>query len=323
MSRVIGRGRYATETYPQPSRREAPNPLVWRPDGLGDVRTWAEVMAEVSQSIGPVTIYCPQEDAGVVYIIEPGPPPDAPVVWNMKGSQLVAPLVPHDAIKVQIRRGATLLDLAEISGGIRLQTNKQSIAGGGAVDDPPALTFTPTPGAAVTFAVSRGAEIKNLSSATAPMLLVPATGDEFYLAFSELGTASLEGPYPTVVAPAGALLRVVALSGGLSLDTYQTAGWIGSDPAATVSWVHDGSMAFPPSFWTGYHPFNAGTNVNQPTGQGGGMGPLAYRPIFQDGGPPSVGCMYLATDYAVIAPNGSPIWWDGTDWRDAAGTIVP
>jgi hypothetical protein len=321
MSRVIGKGRYATETYPTPSTGGGGNLIVWRPDGLGDETTWAGVMSRVAANIGPSTIYCPQIGPSPVYVIDPGPPPATPVIYDMKGSQFVAPRGPHDAIQIQIRRGATLLNLARIAGGVRLQSSKQA-------GDPPALDFTTAdPAVSVVFVVDDGATLTNLSNAQVAMITVPGTGQEYYVVFNQEGTAeSKAGGVPVVNALAGGILNVNVLSGGLSIDEIQPANWIGSAAGSTVNWIHDGTMAFPPDFWTqpaGYFPANLGTNFNQPTGCVGGMGPLTKRPVFQGGGNPSMGCTYFATDYAVIAPNGSPIWWDGTNWRDTAGTIVP
>jgi hypothetical protein len=239
----------------------------------------------------------------------------------MKGSQFVAPRGPHDAIQIQIRRGATLLNLARIAGGLRLQANKLT-------GDPKALDFTTAdPAISAVFVVDDGASLTNNTGATDPMILVGTTPTEFYLVFNQEGTAEAKGgAVPAVNTVAGAILNVNVLSGGLSLDgLLQSSNWIGSDVGSTVNWIHDGTMGFPPDFWPPgtFNPANLGTNVNQPTGCVGGTGPLVNRPVFQGGGNPSMGCMYFATDYAVIAANGSPIWWDGTNWRDAAGTIVP
>jgi hypothetical protein len=305
--------------------------LVWRPDGAGDVTTWAEVMVRVAASKGPLTIYCPQDNSLTpIYAIPPGLS-GPPTLYDMKGSRLVAPQGPHDNIRVTIQRNATLQNLAGISGGLRLQANKFSSPA-----DPPALTFVPeVPGTTMVFVVDDGAELHNLPLATAPMLTVPdnTVMSEFYLVFNQLGTAQSESSTgdPVVYAPANSALNVTVLSGGLSIDTIQPAGWLGGDALAQVRWIHDGTMAFPnppaPSFWdtsgAGYFPKLRSLLFNQPTGTGGGTGPRANRPRFQDGGPASLGCMYFATDYVVIAPNGSPIWWDGTNWRDTAGTIVP
>jgi hypothetical protein len=277
--------------------------VCWRPDGLGDATTWYDVMRVVDAHAGPITIYCPQP---TTYVVEPGPAPAAPVVWDLKGSVIVGKPGPHDSLPVQIRRGATLHNLAGI-GGVRLQHSKQA-------GDPPALTFSPiTPGVAPVFTVRDGAELKSLSNATDMMFTLGA--GEFYLVFKDLGTAQADGPYPVVAAGPGALLKIVVLTGGLSLDTVQPPNWIGSDAAALVGWMHDGSMTFPQGFWTVYHPNNSGTNFNMALGQGGGMGPTAYRPVDQATAPnPSVGCMYFDTDV------GTPVWWSGSAWVDATGT---
>jgi hypothetical protein len=326
MSRVIGRGRYATETYPTPSTGGGGNLIVWRPDGLGDEKTWAGVMSRVAANIGPSTIYMPQPSptvpgpTSIVYLIGTGNPSPADV-YNMKGSRLVSPLGPHDNLICQIRQSATLHNLAGISGGLRLQSSKNP-------GSPPTLTFaSETPGASMSFIVEDGAELRNEGGADV-MLLIPPTSvmTEFYLIFNQLGTAyAPAGGFPAVGAGPNSILNVVALSGGLSLDTIQPQNWIGSDPSAVVNWIHDGTMAMPPGFWTTYHTNNAGTQVNQPTGLVGGSGPgtgapPTFRPVFQGGGPPSIGCMFLDTSLGVNA--GIPIWYTGvgaTGWVDATG----
>jgi hypothetical protein len=302
---------YSANSLPNPSAAGGGS-LVWRPDGLGDVATFDEVYDAITASKGNLTIFCPQVDTGVVYIINPGPAPAPPVIYDMKASVFQGPAAPHDIVKVQVRRGATLFNLGGITGGLRLQANKM-------VGDPEGLTFPPIPGGSWTFTITKGAEMKNLSVATAPLLLTPVT-NEFYLACAELGNVDVEaGGFPTVQAPAGALLNIVALSGGISLDTIQRPGWLGSDAAATVNWIHDGTMGFPPNLLTTYHPANFGTQNNLPTGQGGGAGPTAKRPQYQGEpfGNPSEGCLYLDTDL------GKPIFWSSTlGWIDATGTAV-
>jgi hypothetical protein len=288
--------------------------IVWRPDGLGDVTTWAEVMAAVAANKGPVTIYVPQQ---TTYVIDPGPPPATPVVYEMNGARIVAPRGPHDNVRVQIRRGATLHNLSAISGGFRLQANKN-------VGDPQALTFdAAAPGQTTVFVIEDGAELHSLSNALAPMLLVPdsTSSPEFYLVFDNLGTAQSDAPAPPVVQAQGtSVLKIVVLAGGLSLDTVQPANWFGSAVGALVGWVHDGSMTFPQNFWTGYHPNNLGTNFNMALGQCGGMGPSLYRPVDQNTGSAiSIGCMYLDTTLAGGLNLGVPIWWTGGGWVNATG----
>ena len=343
MAKLAGRGRYATEAYPDTPRASGGGGsgiLVWRPDGLGDVKTFAEVMAVVATAKGPTTIFMPQPSPAsgtIVYLIGSASPSPAEV-FDMKGSTFVSPLGPHDNLVCQIRQSATLHNLAGISGGLRLQASKVDGA-------PPAFTFeSETPGASMSFRVEDGAELRNEGGADVMIRVPPTTVmTEFYLIFNQLGTAFASGAFPVVGAPAGSVLNIVVLSGGLSLDTIQPRNWIGSeaagiDPAAIVNWIHDGTMAFPspvtdPPFWdntgAGYHPNNLGQQVNQPTGCVGGMGPTANRPRFQGNSQPGFGCMYFDTDLSGPDAPGKPIWYNGNatipltpGWVDATGTAV-
>jgi len=308
--------------------------VVWRPDGGGDETTWAGVMRHVAANKGPITIYMPQPSptvpsaASIVYLIGSGPAISPAEVFDMKGARLVSPLGPHDNIICQIRQTATLHNLAGISGGLRLQASKLPGA-------PPAFTFaSETPGAAMTFTVEDGAELRNEGGADV-MILVPPTTEmaEFYLVFNQLGTAFASGDYPVVGAGPQSILNVTVLSGGLSLDTIQPRNWLGGAPDAVVNWIHDGTMAFPqdPSFWSNtgnpanYFPNLLSTINNQPTGCVGGTGPSANRPKFQDGGNPGFGCMYFDTDLLGGSNTGIPIWFTGalgSGWVDATGTVV-
>lgn len=295
-----------------------PVPIVWRPDGLGDAKTWDDVMALLNEEGAPVQIFCPQASSGsgpsLVYVIPPGAGTN--VLYEMGQSWLTGPLGPHDAIQIQLQRGATLRALAGISGGIRLQANKF-------LGDPPGILPVPIkPGDASVFAVQRGASLTNLSNATDAMINT-VVGTESYIVFSELGTAeSKGGGAPVVNVVDGSLLHVVALSGGLSIDTFQSPGWIGSGTTpngSQVEWIHDGSMAMAPDFWT-QNPALLSQQFNAPTGNVGGSGPTSKRPTFQVGSAnPSTGCMYLDLDLAP--PNGMPIWFNGNfgQWFDATG----
>lgn len=300
-------------TFDTPTPAIGAKPIVWRPDGLGDAKTWDEVIA-LKNAIGvPVQIFCPQASSGTpVYVIEPGP--GSSVLYEMGQSWLTGPFGPHDAIQIQIRRGATLRALAGISGGIRLQANKQT-------GDPPGIVPVPiVPDVASVFVVERGASITNLSNATEPMIST-VTGTESYIVFNELGTAeSKSGGAPVVGLVSQSLLHVVALSGGLSLDTFQPPGWIGGPADSQLEWMHDGSMAMAANFWT-QNVALLSVQLNTPVGNVGGSGPTAFRPTFQGGGQPSVGCMYLDTDLAP--PNGKPIWWSAAGlWIDATGVAA-
>jgi hypothetical protein len=292
-----------------------PVPIVWRPDGQGDAKTWDEVMALLTEAGAPVQIFCPQPSSGVppslVYVIPPGA--GQSVTYEMGQSWITGPLGPHDSIQIQLQRGATLRGLAGLSGGIRLQANKQT-------GDPAGIVPVPvTPGVASVFAVERGASLTNLSNAQEPIIST-VTGTESYISFTELGTVeSKSGGAEVVRLVSQSLLHVVALAGGLSLDTFQSPGWIAGPADSQLEWMHDGSMAMAANFWT-QNANLLSVQLNTPVGNVGGSGPTSKRPVFQGGGPPSVGCMYL--DTSLGANGGLPIWWTGTNWVDATGAPV-
>ena len=73
--------------------------LLWRPDGLGDVQTWAEVMAVVAAGNTPLTVYVTQ--VGITYSIPAGS-------YDTKGLTFEAPRNPNATITVQIEDAATL-----------------------------------------------------------------------------------------------------------------------------------------------------------------------------------------------------------------------
>lgn len=288
-----------------------PDRISWRPDGTGDVATWDEVMAVIGQRNTPVTICV---DIPGLHVVEPGPGPN--VIHDMKHARFEALEGPHDVLQVQIRRGATLLDLAGISGGMILQHNH--VIGDGAV-----LAFSP--GITPVFKVEKGAAIKGLPNAEIPMIAVTNANPEFYLVFNELGTAHY---LPGTISPStvdvgfGGILAIIVATGGLGVDAPQDSSWISSDVSSTIRWVHDGTMsfgqgAFPYSFWS-QHPFVLGLQLNEPLGLVGGAGPSQFLPVYQGGGDPSIGCQYFNTDM------DDWIWWTGTylGWITVGGPLV-
>jgi hypothetical protein len=281
-----------------------PNVIHWRPDGAGNATTWADVMALITVMQPGATIYI---DQVTTYAIPPGAPGPA-VLYDMKQARFVAPPGPHDTILVQIQRFAVLYNLYGHGGGMRLQHNHQIADGVGSP-----LTF-PT-GITPVYVVSDGAAMTGLANAELPMIEVTTDNPEMYLVFKDTGTAHYDGsggspPSATVYVDTGAILQIIVLSGGLGIDELQQPGWIGSsNDGGIVTWIHDGSMNFPENFWTGYHPNNTGQNYNFPLGQNGGMGPFAYRPLYQGGGPPSVGCIYYNTDDGFEFYSGATYGW--------------
>ncbi len=120
----------------------------------------------------------------------------------------------------------------------------------------------------------------------------------------------------TVVPPTGPTQFVIDagyLSTVGSVAQINISG-VANSLRSEITWAPDGSgdaRTFLDVEWPGV----LGTLVNQASGIPGGAGPTDFRPTVAIG-PLSVGCVYFDTDL------GLPIWWDGTDWVDAAGAVV-
>lgn len=306
MTRVIGRGRYATETYPQP-RGVSGNAILWRPDGLyGAVKTWAEVMAYINATAAPVTVWVEQ---AAIHAIPPSPTP-----YDMKHGRFAAPIGSHGLTEVGIQTGAQLLNPYGISGGMVLSGNPQTAPSltfsTRAADDPPVLV------------IEQNAAIKN--NGAVPLISHVLGGEQFFLIFDRYaGVENSSAPIIDVTGGTGGTLILSCTAGPDFEDGGFPANvFVSSDNSGILVWNHDGTLRFntagPPTGSDG--SFVA--EINLPLGVAGGAGPLlTFRP--GPGGPPTPGCEYFACDYVGISPAGSPIWWDGAAWRDAAGTPVP
>lgn len=239
-------------------------------------------MALVAASTGLSTIYVDQN--GGSYSITP------PGTYNLKRSSMVGANVDNtSAITMTVDDGVVLLDLAGISGGISLVC-ASTVAGGW-------LQFSATN---QTFYVRQFATIQNNLGVTPAILASTA----FLLVISNhahiLGTN-------VIVANADVHVQVTEFGSGVITDDYIT-----SAIAARVVYVHDGSLPTPLPTSTGC------TIVNSPLGVVGGSGPSTFRPVSRglDEFGLDVGCLYFDT---TLAPT-IPIWWDGAQWIDAAGT---
>jgi hypothetical protein len=211
MSKLIGRGRYATETYPSPASSSFGSGLVWRPDGLGDVRTWAEVMAVVSALKTPLTVYVPQP--AITYSIPAGN-------YDTKNLNLEAPLNPNAIVTVQIEDGALLRNLGGIGGAMVLRgaSNTTCLAYDG------------------DFGFLRLHEFARISNSTVTPMLQLTAGNTMAFYFEELAAA--DGP---VVNATGGILGILVSEQALEItDDFAT----GAAPAA-VGYIHDGSITFP------------------------------------------------------------------------------
>jgi hypothetical protein len=211
MSKLIGRGRYATETYPSAAPSLGSGALVWRPDGLGNVRTWAEVMAVVSVSKAPITVYVPQPI--ITYSIPAGN-------YNTKGLNFEAPFNPNAIVTVQIEDGALLRNLGGIGGAMVLRgaSNATCLAYDG------------------DFGFLRLHSFARISNSTVTPMLQLTAGNTLAVYFEELAAA--DGP---IVNATGGILGILVSEQALEIaDDFAT----GSAPAA-VGYIHDGSITFP------------------------------------------------------------------------------
>jgi xanthosine utilization system XapX-like protein len=211
MSRILGRGRYATETYPSTPSSFGSGGLVWRPDGLGDVRTWAEVMAVVSALKAPLTVYVPQPSPA--YSIPAGN-------YDTKYLNFEAPRNPNAIVTVQIEDGALLRNLSGIGGAMILRgaSNATCLAYDG------------------DFGFLRLHELARISNSTVTPMLQLTAGKTLAIYFEELAAA--DGP---VVNATGGILGILVSEQALEItDNFAT----GAAPA-TVAYIHDGSIAFP------------------------------------------------------------------------------
>ena len=293
--RTIGRGRYATETYPD-TRRSAlgglGNVIAWRPDGSGSARTWADVMTIIRANVIPMLI---DVTAPFTYEI-----PAATTPYDVNYGSFVSKLEAPMAI-VDVLDGAVLKNLTTvISMGLRFHPTTAD-----------ALTYSSVPGAPGILALQRNGMLQN--QGTVPILTAqPAGGGPgFVLASFENGGIQ-PGTAPLVAIANGALAIFEVIS------AFNTGGTVPanlfSGPVGSTLWLfHDGTLIFPFT----PQPAFLGTLQNIPLGCSPSGGPTALRPIGL--GPLSVGVSYF--DQGILPPR--LITWDGTQWVDGAGTVVP
>jgi len=285
------------------------NAILWRPDGAdGAVKTWAEVMTYIAATAAPVTVWVEQ---AAIHAI---PPSASGAPYDLKHGRFSAPIGAHGLTEVGIQTGAKLKNLYGISGGMVLSGNPQTepslVFETRAADDPPVLV------------IEQNAAIKN--NGAVPLISHVLGGEQFFLIFDRYaGVENSSAPIIDVTGGAGAGTLILSCTAGPDFEDggFPANSFVSSDNSAVLAWNHDGTLRFNTAGApTGSDGLFFG-EINLPLGVAGGAGPLSFRPgSFV---PPTPGCEYFACDYAVIAPAGSPIWWDGADWRDAAGTVVP
>lgn len=261
--------------------------VYWRGDGGGDVSTWEQVQSIVNANAEPTSVVLGGARFGP-YVIPPS-------TTNMRRGGFLS-RDPGDVPTIEMQDGASLFDLAELSG-VNLRC-RPTLA--------PALVFPTT--VQPIFYFDFRTVLENLG--TTPMIEWATTGGApltlFFSrqsgAFSPSSTAPIVGLHP------GALCVLVFDFCGIS-SQIPTASITG-DATNAVLVIHDGTMPTWPIL-----PGFLGLTANVPAGVVGGAGPTANRPLPFIG-PLKAGLTYFDTTL------GKPIFWNGAAWTDALGVPV-
>jgi len=274
------------------------NALLWNVT-RGDAKTWPEVMAAVSGSTAPLTIFVDQRPGDPPLIIPAG-------THQMNGARMQAVGFGDPSVnRVECSVGAVLRNMTAIGGSMTLVSVSNAAVwsnDSNNVGSAPAI-----------YLVDFAAVLRN--EGTAPMIDLPAAPDP--LSFAVLGVlnAGLDSTGASIVRlGSGGTLLLVTRDGGDGITPVVVEGPVG----ATAIFRSDGSTA-PPIYPL---PLFFGTFYNYPIGFNGGGGPAALRPVGVFDPLPD-GVQYYDRE---IAPGpGLPIWWWQGDlppaqgWYDAAG----
>jgi len=257
--------------------------VLWKPDGTGDVRTWAEVMTLVRGVKKPVTIFV-QAGSGT-YSIPVG-------TYEMHGSEFVQFALGAFA-EIECADGVVFRNLGTVTGcGLRVRPTTG-----------PAFEFDPPAGGPAILRTGFNGLIAN--EGTVPALEISGGGS---VVFANQGV----GMAPSSTAPLihcadDTTFALIAIYTTTQIE-LPSALVITGTPAIPLIVLHAGAAPEFPHFsgWGG-----AGV-LNNPTTVSGGSGPTANRPVAAVG-PVAVGCMYFDTDL------GEPVWWDGVAWLTTGG----
>lgn len=274
--------------------------VLWKPSGGGDAETWEDVVHHLSHINAPPVVWVL---AGETYEIPAG---DAP--YAMRNGVFRSALGAQAAI--HIADGAQLLDCAGGEGAILFV--------GHSTDDAhppfdysafhPPLLGTGLP--AIFLSQFGGGYWKQLG--TSPMIIVP---DGAFMVYAQ----RYGGGIDTASTPLQEVIRLgdlsILLFTMIGQPSQLTENAITGPAGANIIIQHDGNAQAPPP---GSLPNFAGNVFNVPFGNEGGVGPTSFRPapLF---GPLQNGCKYWDTDLLKA------LWLDTatSDWRDAAGVVVP
>jgi len=263
----------------------------WRPDGLGDVTTWAGVMQAIAGTKSPVEVWCPQ--GGGIYTIPASAQP-----YDINYATVAGPVA--FGVDVNIANGAVLHNLSGIRGGPQLV---------GHCTAAPCLTFTPPMGGNPIIIDSFGGTFRN--QGTRAMVDVGA-GILFILAAFQGGGVSPGTPgVPVIDLTTNSSNMLVAVRGSGQLPDGFASGVAGSN----LIYQSDGTGPNPLPLL----PLMLG-NVRQAPVYGMSC-TLATRPT-DTFGPIPIGCTVFVTD--AVPPRNLSVRSNGpVVWVDGAGIVVP
>jgi len=269
----------------------APEVLL-RPDapvsGNGVVRTWAEVMDVVNAASGPVTVLVDCRSSGP-YTIPAG-------VYEMRNGWLRAVTLGNADENVLIApEGVRLRNLAGLVSAVALRMAPTSVA--------PLEFDSLSPAQPPVFGLLFGAKLKSEGSRAlvdaAALMGAPAL--IFGLSFG--GSVDDTSTQPIIALAPSAMAIVAGLEPGGS-----PANIVSGDGSTILQIIGSTALIVPPT--VGF----TGTVQWGPGPQSWG-GPSALRPGFA----PGIMVGWPMFDTTI----GKPIWWSGTAWVLADGTLAP
>lgn len=292
---ATGIGRWIrTSIVDAPAIDENPVSIIFKPDAPPtDVRyahTWGEVMDLIALSASPIDVW--------IDCVTSGPFSIPLGVYDMKLATLRSVAFSNpDMNRLEAPEGVQLRNLSSIVGSMTVRGIPSSLA-----------TFAfdaPNPAEPPALVLQLGAALSNLGSRA--LMDAPNTGG---------GPGVIVALYNASVIDPGSTAPIIAIApnaiGILSLlNPGQSPANVVSGDGTTQLWIiGTSSPVTPPT--VGF----TGTLVNLP----GGIsfaGPTAQRPPLAAG--QNIGLPYFDTS---LGANGKPIWWNGTAWVYADGTLV-
>jgi hypothetical protein len=254
------------------SRIMSVNTIYWSPAGRGNAETFAEVMSLVERQTQPSIIYVEQQATDPPLVIPANAVPGSR--YDMRWSSFVSPIFGDPTANlIQGAAGARLKNLGALAGSLALVGGEDAF-----LDNDPLNAGSPP-----IYAADLGAFIGgNGADGTAP-IVVPDNGF-VVLAIRGGGAQSLNPLASIIRLGANATALLVFQAGVTDMQPTLLAG--GATAMAVLQ--HEGQLRFP----VPAQPLFAGTLLNAPTGEVGGAGNTAFRPIGFNG-PLAVGCRYL------------------------------